>query len=88
MFTFDLPAELFERHAADGVLTRRAALNLKEDVFGQFTAIYSPQDAFRIFNFVLDQEWATQVREDLGHRRRALAGASYRLVARNSARGR
>jgi hypothetical protein len=43
IFTFDLPAELFERYAENGVLTRRAALNLKEDVFGQFTAIYSPQ---------------------------------------------
>jgi hypothetical protein len=71
MFTFDLPAELFERYAANGVLTRRAALNLKEDVFGQFIAIYSPQDAIRVFNFVLDQEWVTQVRDDLGSRRRA-----------------
>lgn len=71
MFTFDLPAELFERYAADGVLTRRAALNLKEDVFGQFTTIYSPQDAARVFNFVLDQERATQVTEDLSRRRRA-----------------
>jgi len=70
MFTFDLPAELFERYAANGVLTRRAALNLKEDVFGQFTAIYSPQDEIRVFNFALDQEWVTQVREDLGRRRR------------------
>ena len=51
MFTFDLPAELFERYAANGVLTPRAALNLKEDVFGQFTAIYAPQDSIRVFNF-------------------------------------
>lgn len=71
IFTFDLPAELFERYAENGVLTRRAALNLKEEVFGQFTAIYSPQDAIRVFNFRLDPEWVAQVREDLGRRRRA-----------------
>ena len=71
MFTFDLPAELFERYAANGVLTRRAALNLKEEVFGQFTAIYSPQDEIRVFNFALDPEWVAQVREGLGRRRRA-----------------
>jgi hypothetical protein len=47
-----------------------AGTNLKEDVFGQFTAIYSPQDEIRVFNFALDQEWVTQVREDLGRRRR------------------
>jgi hypothetical protein len=71
IFTFDLPAELFELYAENGDLTRRAALNLKEDVFGQFTAIYSPQDSIRVFNFILDQEWVTQVRQDLGRRRRA-----------------
>ena len=71
IFTFDLPAELFERYAENGVLTRRAALNLKKEVFGQFTAIYSPQDAIRLFNFRLDPEWVAQVREDLGRRRRA-----------------
>lgn len=71
MFTFDLPAELFERYAGNGVLTRHAALNLKEDVFGQFTAIYSPQEAIRVFNFVLDQEWVTQIRENLRSKRRA-----------------
>src|SRR5437899_349661 len=55
IFTFDLPAELLERYAENWVLTRQAALNLIEGVFGQFTAIYSPQDVIRVFNFILDQ---------------------------------
>jgi len=68
-FTFDLPERLFELYAVNGVLTRRAALNLKEDLFGQFTAIYAPGDEIRVFNFRLDHEWVGRLRNDLRQRR-------------------
>ena len=70
IFTFDLPEQLFELYAVNGVLTRRAALDLKEDLFGRFTAIYAPEDEIRIFNFKLDREWVGQLRNDVRGRRR------------------
>jgi hypothetical protein len=71
IFTFDLPEQLFELYAVNGVLTRRAALDLKEQFFGRFTAIYAPDDEIRVFNFRLDREWVGRLRDDLRGRRRA-----------------
>jgi hypothetical protein len=71
IFTFDLPEQLFELYAVNGVLTKRAAMDLKEELFGQFTAIYAPEDEIRIFNFKLDREWVRRLRDDLRERRRA-----------------
>lgn len=70
IFTFDLPEQLFELYAVNGVLTRRAALDLKQNLFGQFTAIYAPGEEIRVFNFRLDQQWVERLRVDLRERRR------------------
>jgi hypothetical protein len=51
IFTFDLPEQLFELYAVNGVLTRRAALDLKQHLFGQFTAIYAPGGGDQGFQF-------------------------------------
>jgi hypothetical protein len=69
LFSFDLPSELFELFAHNGVLSRRAALDLKQQYFAQFTAIYSPQNSIRILNFRLDQGWVERLRDDVGRRR-------------------
>ena len=71
IFTFDLPEQLFELYAVNGALTTRAALNLKEELFGEFTAIYAPEDRIKIFNFRLDREWVEQLRNDLRARHEA-----------------
>ena len=65
IFSFDLPEQVFEIYAVNGAISRRAALNLKEELFGQFTAIYAQEDQIRVFNFRLDDEWVEQLRNDL-----------------------
>ena len=70
IFTFDLPEQLFELYAVNGVLSKQAALDLKEEIFGQFTAIYAPEDEIRVFNFKLDREWVRRLRDELRERRR------------------
>jgi hypothetical protein len=68
MFTFDLPAELFERYAANGVLTRRAALNLREDVFPPLTPC-NPQKQTRSSSFgKITPLTQTHSRLNLNHR--------------------
>lgn len=65
LFTFDLPKQLFELYAVEGVLSRRGAANLKAAYLGEFTAIYAPLDQIKIFNFRLAAGWLDTVRADL-----------------------
>ncbi len=62
LFTFDLPKQLFDLYADEGVLSRRQAANLKEDFLGQFNAIYAPNDQIKIFNFRLATDWIEELR--------------------------
>jgi len=65
LFTFDLPKQLFELYAVEGVLSRRGAANLKAAYLGEFTAIYAPFDQIKIFNFRLAPGWLDGVRANL-----------------------
>ena len=42
LFTFDLPKQLFDFYADEGILSRRSAVDLKAEYLGEFTAIYAP----------------------------------------------
>ena len=65
LFTFDLPRQLFELYADEGVLSRRAAADLKATFLGEFTAIYAPDDQIKFFNFRLAAGWLEGVRANL-----------------------
>lgn len=61
LFTFDLPDELFALYAEEGILTARKAMQLKEGLLGEFTAIYAPNESVQVFNFRLDHDWVNDV---------------------------
>ena len=65
MFTFDLPKQLFDLYADEGVLSLRKAADLKAAFLGEFTAIYAPADQIMVFNFRLTPGWIERVRASL-----------------------
>ena len=65
LFTFDLPPQLFDLYANEGVMSRRAAANLKAAYLGEFTALYAPDDTVKVFTFRLDPGWLDGLRENL-----------------------
>ena len=62
IFSFDLPRDVFEYYAEQGVLSPLQALNLKEDVLSEIQAITVINDRIRIIRFRLDEEWLNRVR--------------------------
>ncbi|MCX6539833.1 MAG: restriction endonuclease [Acidobacteria bacterium] len=68
IFTFDLPEQLFALYADEGVLSRRAAADLKATYLSELTAVYAPGDQIKVFNFRLDDDWLGRVRERIGTR--------------------
>jgi hypothetical protein len=64
LFTFDLPKQLFKLYADQGALSRRQALNLKEEYFGEFSAIYASEHAIKILTFRLSHDWVHRLRTD------------------------
>ncbi|MGQ0551707.1 MAG: restriction endonuclease [Planctomycetota bacterium] len=65
MFSFDVPKELFDHYADAGVLSLRAAANLKEAYLGEFTAVYAPADEIRILNFKIEPGWIERLRRNV-----------------------
>ena len=65
LFTFDLPKELFDLYADEGVLSRGRAIDLKAAHLGEFTAIYAPHNEIKVFNFRLAPDWIDAVRENV-----------------------
>jgi hypothetical protein len=65
IFTFDLPKQLFDLYADEGVLSLRQAADLKEEFLGEFTAIYAPASQIKIFNFRLARGWIDRLRSNL-----------------------
>jgi hypothetical protein len=65
LFTFDLPQQLFRLYADERGLSRRQAVMLKEELLGEFTAIYAPQNEIKIFNFRLAPDWIGRMRTSL-----------------------
>jgi hypothetical protein len=71
LFSFDLPQELFLEYASQGMLSDRSALNLKEDVMSNIQAYWQRDDQVRLARFRLDEEWATNLRNQIERRREA-----------------
>ena len=62
LFSFDLPAELFELYAEAGVLSPLRALDLKQDFLSDIQANLVSQNRIRLLHFRLDHGWLEQVR--------------------------
>src|SRR5699024_9675971 len=65
LFTFDLPDKLFQLYSDEGKLSRSRAVDLKEDYFANFTALYLQNGQIRVFNFRLREGWVEEIRENL-----------------------
>jgi hypothetical protein len=65
LFSFDLPQELVLEYANQGLLTDRAALDLKEHVMSNVQAFWVDGDRVRIVRFQLDADWATRLRNQI-----------------------
>jgi hypothetical protein len=63
LFSFDLPTTLFNKYASGGVLTRQAAINLKEDALSKLQATIFINNQPRVVEFELDAAWVAQIRE-------------------------
>jgi len=65
LFSFDLPKELFLRHAKQGLLSPEAALDLKQEAMSTFHAFAVRQNDVRLIRFRLDQNWISVLRNQL-----------------------
>jgi hypothetical protein len=63
LFSFDLPEQVFAQYGGEGgLLSSRAAADLKEAMFTDFTAIYAPGQQVRVINFILDRRQLARMR--------------------------
>jgi len=62
LFSFDLPRELFLEYANQGMLSARAALDLKEEHMADFEAILMRDERPSLVRFHLDLGWLEEVR--------------------------
>ena len=65
LFSFDLPTELFLMYADSGVLTRTAALDLKQEHLGEIQALYADGELVQPITFRLDWDWVERVRSQI-----------------------
>lgn len=65
LFSFDLPTELFDLYAEGGILSRRRALDLKEEVLSEFQGITTRRGEVKVITFGLDHEWLEYVRSTI-----------------------
>jgi hypothetical protein len=70
LFSFDLPQELFLEYANQGILSERAALDLKEELMSNLLAYWMQDGILRLVRFRLDQEWTAGIRNQIERRRR------------------
>lgn len=61
LFSFDLPQELFELYAVDGVLAPERAIRLKAERLGALQALFFDGRAVKIFRFELEPDWIEQL---------------------------
>jgi hypothetical protein len=61
LFSFDLPETLFRRYANEGILTRRAAIALKEDTLAKLQATLFDGNQGRVVEFDLDANWIQNI---------------------------
>lgn len=62
LFSFDLPHELFLEYANQGMLSARAALDLKQEQMADFEAILMRDERPSLVRFHLDLGWLEEVR--------------------------
>jgi len=67
--SFDLPEELFMMYAESGILTARAALDLKEQELSQIETFYVEENVLRRLVFVLNTRWVEDVRSTIARSR-------------------
>ncbi|MFQ5883751.1 MAG: hypothetical protein ACE5IO_01465 [Thermoplasmata archaeon] len=72
LFSFDLPRDLFELYAEEGVLSPKRALDLKAEYLSSIQATIMLDGRIRIITFQLDREWLVQIRERLSQMPRRL----------------
>lgn len=65
IFSFDLPKELFNLYAEQGLLSEIRALNLKKDYLCEIQAIVMSNSQARVITFELDREWFDRLRDNL-----------------------
>ena len=63
LFSFDLPQDLFLQYANQGMLSREAAAQMKEEWMSNFQAIVVEGRRARIVSFQLDEEWLAGIRD-------------------------
>lgn len=63
LFSFDLPPNLFELYAEEGMLSRDRALDLKADFFSVIQAVITVNEQIRLITFKLDREWLYNLRQ-------------------------
>ena len=63
LFSFDLPRELFLEYANQGMLSARAALELKQQNMAEFEAILMRNQRPSVVRFHLDLNWLDEIRE-------------------------
>lgn len=66
IFSFDLPEEIFRKYEQSGSLTRRSLVKIKQEFMSDFYAYQSRNGRIHLIQFVIDQRWFDQVRENLG----------------------
>lgn len=65
LFSFDLPRELFLRYADQGILSERAALDLKQQELSELQAVFVRDDRPALVRFHLDLGWLEYVRRSI-----------------------
>lgn len=67
LFSFDLPAELFNLYADNNMLTENTAINLKEELMSTIQIIFKNSNSgiFSQFELKLDEEWIQNIREHI-----------------------
>ena len=65
LFSFDLPPDLFELYAREGVVSRERAVDLKAEYLSEIHAVITDEGQIRIIRFTLDPGWLERVRAAL-----------------------
>jgi len=64
LFTFDIPRGLFNLYSEEGLLTQRAALNMKSELFDQIDIFYfSDEGRAQIWRLSLNTDWLNALRQ-------------------------
>lgn len=65
LFSFDLPIELFNLYAEEGILSLGNAIQLKQEFLSEFIAYKTIAESIQIIRFQLDTDWLTDIKENI-----------------------